>query len=95
MCDRWQYTVVFWNKRIGLSERTQIENFETTKEITNKFLAYNPLYPDAKKKHKNRAFISGSFTKWEMRKMLTMAEFCALLEENTEFFESSDQTKSI
>jgi len=73
MCDKWKYTLIFWDVK-GSGKKFQIRDPEL-EEMFEQLILQSEVYQGLKKDKKliserGRAYISGSFTGWEPRRML-------------------------
>jgi hypothetical protein len=96
MCDKWRYTYIFWNVHTG--HKYQINNglleemFEDLIDNSNeKFGKVSQMHEDV---NDGFAFITGSFTNWEPRRMLKIDELCAILLGETKSLKDPEERKS-
>ena len=95
MCDKWRYTYIFWDSISG--EQFQIENplleellEERIYECSSKFKAYMESNPGANLEH---AYITGSFTNWEPRRMLQIDELLAHIQKESHILDDFETRK--
>jgi len=72
MCDKWRYTYIFWNSVTG--EKLQIKDPLLEEQLSQLIYASNKKFASWVKNEdalrEDKAFITGSFTNWEPRRML-------------------------
>ena len=71
MCDKWRYTMIFWNTNLG--RQFQIQDVQLEEMFAKLVKNVNPRFRKFIKNEKNhfgKAYICGSFTNWEPRKMM-------------------------
>lgn len=93
MCDKWKYTYIFWDLK-GTGDPYQIKNpflEEMIEEmIQNSNERLNELIKENKLGDTARAFISGTFTDWQPRRMFQIEELLAHLQGRTDVFKTKD-----
>jgi hypothetical protein len=72
MCDKWRYTYIFWNSITG--EEHQVKDPMLEEMFEDLIFESNTKFSKNMKSNDNlregKAFITGSFTNWEPRRML-------------------------
>lgn len=94
MCERWKYTLIFWDVQ-GSGSKFQVKD-PVLEQLLEEMVGDNETLQRLKQEdridvQKGRAFITGSFTNWNPRKMMQIDELCAYLEHKDEVLHNPDR----
>ena len=75
VCDRKIYSIIFWNKEIGLMAEAEVP-LEDQKFLVQNIERINPREDDLPQNDLSHPLIYGQFTNWKPRRMFEIREFC-------------------
>lgn len=94
MCDKWRYTYIFWDAQTCRQYQVQDSFLEDVLRQT--IVESNSRLEEAMEQQRKKAptagqpYILGTFTDWEPRRMMSIGELCAILQQETKVLNDPD-----
>lgn len=94
MCDKWKYSYVFWDLK-NTGTKFQIKD-PLLESMLDEMILSHERYQELLKggqitSRRGRAYICGTFTNWEPRRMLQIDELCACIQKKEDVLLNEDR----